>query len=131
MRFLLDTHVWIWTVAEPERLSRRCRSALQRAGAELWLSPVSLWESLLLFEKGKIRGKADGRAWIEAALAETPMRDAPLTREVAIASRGVALPHEDPADRFLAATAAVHELVLVTADEKLLGGHGYRTLRAD
>ncbi len=131
MKFLLDTHVWIWSVTEPERLSRRARTALTRANVELWLSPVSLWEVLLLAERGRITLQGGGRAWIDAALARTPFRDAPLTREVAIVSRTLALPHEDPADRFLAATAAVHDLVLVTADEKLLGAKGFRTLKAD
>ena len=56
------------------------------------------------------------------------MQDAPLTREVAIRSRSVRIDHEDPADRFLAATADVYELPLVTGDERLLRGKGYRTL---
>jgi PIN domain nuclease of toxin-antitoxin system len=56
------------------------------------------------------------------------MLDAPLNREVAILSRFIALDHEDPADRFLAATAALYELTLITADERLLSGSGYSTL---
>jgi PIN domain nuclease of toxin-antitoxin system len=56
------------------------------------------------------------------------MHEAPLNREVAIRSRSVRLDHEDPADRFLAATADVYELILVTADEHLLRGKGFRTL---
>ena len=56
------------------------------------------------------------------------MHDAPLNREVAVHSRSVRLAHEDPADRFLAATADVYELALVTADERLLRGQGFRTL---
>jgi PIN domain nuclease of toxin-antitoxin system len=56
------------------------------------------------------------------------MHDAPLSREVAIRSRTVRLEHEDPADRFLAATADVYGLTLVTADERVLRGRGFRTL---
>jgi PIN domain nuclease of toxin-antitoxin system len=47
---------------------------------------------------------------------------------VALRSRRVRVEHEDPADRFLAATAEVYELTLVTADERLLRGKGFRTL---
>jgi PIN domain nuclease of toxin-antitoxin system len=55
----------------------------------------------------------------------------PLDHEVAIQSRHLRLAHEDPADRFLAATARVHELTLVTADHRLLRRpDGYRVLRA-
>jgi PIN domain nuclease of toxin-antitoxin system len=51
-----------------------------------------------------------------------------LTRQVAIESRLVRLSHDDPADRFIAATAIVHDLVLVTADERLLEAPDLRTL---
>jgi PIN domain nuclease of toxin-antitoxin system len=57
-----------------------------------------------------------------------PFREAPLTHEVALASDAVALPHRDPADTFLAATAKVYDLTLVTADENLLRGKGYPVL---
>jgi hypothetical protein len=56
------------------------------------------------------------------------MHEAALTRDVALRSRRVRIEHEDPADRFLAATAEVYELTLVTADERLLRGKGFRTL---
>ena len=56
------------------------------------------------------------------------MHEAPLSREVATRRRSVRVEHEDPADRFLAATADVYELILVTADEHLLRGKGFRTL---
>ncbi len=57
-----------------------------------------------------------------------PVRDATLTREVALASRSLSLPHEDPADRFIAASAIVYELTLVTSDQRLLDSDQYPTL---
>ena len=54
------------------------------------------------------------------ALSATPARETPLTYEVALASRTIALPHQDPADRFIAATAKVLGLTLVTSDARLL-----------
>jgi len=104
--------------------------ALSDKSNELWLSPISVWEFLLLAERGRIR-LGDGmspRSWLEASQLAAPMHDAPLTRAVAIQSRSVGLAHEDPADRFIAATAAVYDLTLVTADTRLLRGHDYRTL---
>ena len=130
MNLLLDTHVWLWSHADPERLTRRVAAALAHESNRLWLSPISIWEFLLLAERGRVRVK-DGTApaeWVEAALARAPIHEAPLNREVAIRSRSVRLEHEDPADRFLAATADVYELTLVTADERLLRGKGFRTL---
>ena len=76
----------------------------------------------------RVRGGTPPADWVEAALSRAPMHDAPLTREVAVRSRTVRLDHEDPADRFLAATADVYEVTLVTADDRLLRGKGFRTL---
>lgn len=130
MNLLLDTHIWLWSHAEPERLTKRVAAALADDGNQLWLSPISIWEFLLLAERGRVRVR-DGNAppgWVEAALSRVPMHDAPLSREVAIRSRSVRLEHEDPADRFLAATADVYELTLVSADDRVLRGKGFRTL---
>ena len=129
MNLLLDTHVWIWSHVEPERLPKRVTKALTETANQLWLSPISVWELLLLAERGRLdlRG-LDPRDWAEAALLRAPMREATVTNAVALRSRSVRLEHEDPADRFLAATADVYELTLVTADERLLRGKGYRTL---
>jgi PIN domain nuclease of toxin-antitoxin system len=56
------------------------------------------------------------------------MREAPLTHEIALASEELSLPHGDPVDRFLAATAQVLGLTLVTADSRLLGLGNISTL---
>lgn len=130
MNLLLDTHVWLWSHLEPERLGKRAREALTDASSRLWLSPISVWEFLLLVERGRLKLARPQKAedWIDAAFSRAPMVDAPLTREVALRSRSLRLAHEDPADRFLAATADVYELTLVTSDERLLRGKGYRTL---
>ncbi len=128
MRLLLDTHIWLWSHLEPERLSRQVTKALLAPDAELWLSPISVWEFLLLAEKGRVVVRGKPRDWVEAALAKAPMQDARLNLEVALHSRTIQTEHDDPADRFLAATAAVYDLTLVTEDHRLLRGKGFRTL---
>ena len=130
MRLLLDTHIWLWYLLEPRRLSAGVIESMDAADSELWLSPVSIWELLLLAERGRFTtpGAGGARKWIDQALTELPLRDAPLTREVALRGQMIRIEHRDPADRFLAATAAAYDLVLVTSDEPLLRGEGYRTL---
>jgi PIN domain nuclease of toxin-antitoxin system len=61
-------------------------------------------------------------------LRTVPMQEAPLTHEVALASRRLKLKHQDPADRFLAATAVGYDLTLVTADRHLLRSQEFATL---
>ena len=73
----------------------------------------------MLVEKGRIAVNASVEAWIDEAMERMPTRQAPITHEIALASRTVDLPHQDPADRFLAATAKVMDLTLVTADGHL------------
>jgi PIN domain nuclease of toxin-antitoxin system len=72
----------------------------------------------LLAEKKRLRIKSDPYAWVERTL--DGLREAPLNKHVAMESRRLNLPHKDPADRFIAATALVYDLILVTADQKLL-----------
>jgi len=118
LNLLLDTHIWIWSKLQPDRLGKRVRLVLSETGNELWLSPVSVWEALTLMQKGRIQVQ-DPFAWVDRAAEQ--MQEAPLTRQ--IVSMGMAMPflHADPADRFLAATAKVLKLTLVTADRNLLG----------
>jgi PIN domain nuclease of toxin-antitoxin system len=124
LRLLLDTHIFLWALLEPERLGAAVAAVLTDAGNQLWLSPVSIWEVLVLADKGRVLLEPDPIAWVRRALRAAPLREAPLTHEVAIRSRQVELPHADPADRFLVATAQVYELTLVTADRRLLGLRG-------
>ena len=121
MRLLLDTHIWQWSLASPGKLGRKLRAALARRGTQLWLSPVSVWELLVLAERGRIRLGSEPRQWISDALGSTPASEAPLTYQVAVRSRDVLMGHDDPADRFLVATALVYDLTLATADEYLIG----------
>jgi PIN domain nuclease of toxin-antitoxin system len=118
VKLLLDTHILIWSRLSPEQLSDAASEALQDEDNELWYSPISVWEILLLAEKKRLRIKSDPYAWVERTL--DGLREAPLNKHVAMESRRLNLPHKDPADRFIAATALVYDLILVTADQKLL-----------
>ena len=128
MRLLLDTHIWIWSLLDPKKLSRRVRSALESPDNELWLSPVSTWELLILIEKDRVVVDGDPVPWVNEVSKAVTFREASLTHEVVVESRVVDLPHQDPADRFLAATARVYDLTLVTADDRLLASRRIATL---
>ncbi len=120
VKLLLDTHVWIWSLLDPSHLGAHAAAALADAATEKWLSPISVWETLLLVERGRLALSTDGATWVRKHLFGTPVRQAPFDHEVVIVSRNLELPHHDPADRFIAATARVHDMTLVTADARLL-----------
>lgn len=125
MKLLLDTHIWIWLLHSPERLGSRTHQELGNEANELWVSPVSTWEALLLHRKKRVELSADFLAWLKQS---TPgFYQAPFTHEIVLAAERLDL-HADPADRFLAATAQVLDLTLVTADRRLLGLGYVRTM---
>ena len=128
MKLLLDTHIWLWGLLEPERLAPKVRRALQAQANELWLSPISVWEALVLVERGRLTVTRPAAEWVEQMVQALPRREAPLTHEIALVSRQMALSHQDPADRFIAATARVMGLTLVTADQRLLHSKEYAVL---
>jgi len=128
VRLLLDTHIWLWTLLQPDKLGARVRDELSSPGNERWLSPISVWELLILEKRGRIALGLNVGDWVARALEAASLKEAPLTTEVVFATREIQLPHRDPADSLLAATAKVFDLTLVTADARLLGVEGVSTL---
>lgn len=125
--FLLDTHVWFWYLIGSDRLPERFRQLIDSTPEACWLSPISCWELGVLAERGRVRIDVPYRDWVSQAHEHLPVREAPLNLKIALTALEVDLPHRDPADRFLAATAQVFELALVTVDERLLRAEGVRT----
>jgi len=119
LKLLLDTHIWLWSLREPGRLAKRVQVTLADDANELWLSPISTWEALTLHRKNRIHLHVDPALWLARSTAQ--LREAPLTHEIVLAAHQLQLPHADPADHFLAATAKVLGLTLVTSDQNLLG----------
>jgi PIN domain nuclease of toxin-antitoxin system len=128
MKLLLDTHIWIWALHSPEKLGRKVQRELQRQRNELYLSPVSIWEAHHLVERKRVRIKQAFPQWLDDVMAKVPLREAPFTFAVAAAASRIELPQSDLGDVFLAATALVYDLTLVTADSQLLDCSWLKTL---
>ena len=128
LNLLLDTHIFLWALLEPSRLSSQVRIELENPSNSLWLSPLTTWEVFVLSDKRKITLTPNPLDWIQDAYKRIPCHEAPLNHEVAIRSRQLILPHQDPVDRFLGATAQVYDLTLITADKCLLQSHEFATL---
>ncbi len=54
MKLLLDTHIWLWYLLGDQRLSQPLQTAIADPNTEIWLSPISIWETLILAEKRRI-----------------------------------------------------------------------------
>jgi PIN domain nuclease of toxin-antitoxin system len=117
---LLDTCALIFDALQPHRLTARARSAIDRADASgrLALSDISLWETAMLAERGRLEIDTAAEDFLRLALAARGIRV--LSISVEIAARSTALEmHKDPADRIIAATAIEHRARLVTSDEQM------------
>lgn len=119
-RALLDTHIWLWYLLGDRRISVRQKQTIEDEAVELWLSPVSVWEAQLLLERGRLPVVEPASRWVEKALALLPVREAKLDFSIALRSRRINVAHEDPADRFIVATALELRAVLLTSDRRLL-----------
>ncbi len=82
----------------------------------------------MLTERNRVSLNVDVEEWVAKAMEAVPLQEAPITHEVALETQHVGLAHRDPADRFLAATATVFDLTLVTADSRMIGVKGLPTL---
>jgi PIN domain nuclease of toxin-antitoxin system len=129
VNLLLDTHVWLWRLLEPERLSPRATAVLSAPEHAPYLSPISVWETLVFARRGRLALEPGARDWVRQALRRSPVTIAPVTHDVAIRSEALdGFTSPDPADRFLVATAIEQELVLMTADEAMQRYQGVETL---
>ena len=119
---MLDTHAWVWWVSKPEKLSRKQRSAIDRArrrgGDTLLLSVISGWEVALLVQGGRLRLPVQLEAWLEQAMSIPGLEIAPLTVPIiAGAARLTGL--RDPADMLIVATALRYGAPLLTNDGRI------------
>ncbi len=120
---LLDTHVWLWYVeGMPDLLSTAVLDAVEaaRMNRRLYVSTISVWEIGMQVAKGRISLSVPVDDWVFQASTQSGTHLQPLDAQSALEStRLPGNPHNDPADRFLMATARVHGLRLVTADGKI------------
>ncbi len=120
MRLLLDTHAWLWRLLDPARLSEAAERAIADRESALFLSPISPWEALVLARKGRVDLKPSPSEWVLDALRRSAPAAVPLSHGIALRSEALeGFASQDPADRFLVATALEHDLTLVTADSAM------------
>ena len=119
---VLDTHVLLWWVSNPEQLSKKARSTIERTISEgsIYISSISAWEIAMLVERKRLALTMDVKDWITRCEAIPYIKFVPVTNGIAI--KAVQLTgdiHNDPADRIIVATALSMGVTLVTMDQKL------------
>ncbi|MEB3348561.1 MAG: type II toxin-antitoxin system VapC family toxin [Cyanobacteriota bacterium] len=116
LKLLLDTHVLLWALLEPQKLSPALRNALEDSDTTLLVSAASAWEIATKWRLGKLQ---QARSVVEnytMDLHRLAAVDLPITADVARQAGLWDVPHRDPFDRLLAAQALADELVLASTD---------------
>lgn len=119
MRFLLDTHVWLWLQTSPDRIPQNMLGQLTLADA-LYLSAASTWEIAIKHRLGKLPLPEPPPTYVPERMTRSGTE--PLAVEVhhTLAAGQLPFHHRDPFDRLLVAQSRMLGLPLVTMDEQLL-----------
>ncbi len=123
MKYLLDTHTWIWWHMHPENLSHKVMTLIGDTSKydELLLSAISPWEFSKLLEKGRIGISCDPEDWIKEALHLPKLRLVHLSPVLAYRSTILPQPfHDDPADQIIVASARAENATILTKDKNIL-----------
>lgn len=118
---VLDTHVFLWYALDDARLPAATRDQMSRDPEAVFLPTICLWEMMVLAERGRVSlpGRRRPDVVFRDLLKQSGFSEAPLTTEIALLSRTLAFEHEDPADRFIAATAKHLGFPLATSNRNL------------
>lgn len=119
---LLDTHVWWWSVNEPENLSDTALNTIKETKTDQRaIASISIWEFAMMAARRKIELQITPAEWLSYAVEKTGIRVMELSPNIAI--EACSLPgnfHKDPADRIIVATARVNNMALITKDTKII-----------
>jgi PIN domain nuclease of toxin-antitoxin system len=116
MRFLLDTHVFLWFISADARLPATWRDAIQDTGNEVFLSVVSIWEAMVKYALGKLPLPHPPELYLPTQRVQHQITSLPLDEASVCHLATLPLVHRDPFDRMLVCQAIEHALTLVTVD---------------
>ncbi len=119
MRLLLDTHVFLWSAANPEKLSTDARAAIEDAANEVFVSAAVAWEIAIKYP-GDLDLPSHPSSYVPARVASLGFKPLPISHAHALAVSDLPAHHKDPFDRIMIAQALVEGFTLVTADAESL-----------
>jgi PIN domain nuclease of toxin-antitoxin system len=118
VKYLLDTHAWIWAANGDRRLrGRKARAIASASREDLGLLDISLWEAGRVHRSGELTS-GDPMEWFERALASVTLVS--LAPDIVLAEQALAWTHRDPVDRLVVAAGIVRGLPVITVDRAIL-----------
>jgi len=120
MKILLDTHVWLWSISQPDRLGPGANQLLASLSTQVYLSAVSSWEITIKWRLGKLKLPGRPDALVQDSLTTNNFLSLDISHRHSCAVGDLPAHHGDPFDRLLVAQAVTEKLVFLTADKPLL-----------
>ena len=120
VRYLLDTHAFLWMAADPDQLSRRVRKIVRNKNNRLYLSAASGWEIALLEKLNRIKLPDEPQRFIPEAIQRLSVLPIPIGFSTAITAAMLPLIHRDPFDRIIIAEAEKEKMIVITKDKKFV-----------
>ncbi|HSM33999.1 MAG TPA: type II toxin-antitoxin system VapC family toxin [Anaerolineae bacterium] len=130
MTYLLDTHVWLWMLADPERIRSDLGSELRDGKTRLLLSAASSWEIAIKWAMGRLALPEPPATYVPSRMQRTNVEPLAVTHSHALQVAALARHHRDPFDRLLVAQAQLEGVPLVTAD-RAFDAFDVEVIRAD
>ena len=119
MRILLDTHTFLWGIAEPTRLSPKARKIMEDGDNEILVSAASAWEIAIKTQLGKLRLPVSPELFISEQLLKHSFNSLPVSFSHALHVYVLPLLHRDPFDRLLISQSVLEQLPILTADKTI------------
>jgi PIN domain nuclease of toxin-antitoxin system len=117
MRLLLDTHVFLWYITGDNRLGGSIRDAISDPKNDVYLSVISVWESIIKHQIGKLQLPQPPEEYLPAQRARHLVSSLELDEASVANLARLPLIHRDPFDRMLVCQAIQHDLTIVTVDD--------------
>ncbi len=127
MKILLDTHAFLWWIADDQRLSQVARDAIANPDSEIFVSAASAWEIAIKAGIGRMTLPESARRFVPKHLERNGFVSLPIELEHALTVEELPLYHKDPFDRLLVAQSQAERLTIVT-DDPLIQRYNVQTL---
>ena len=116
MNYLIDTHVFLWWMASPEKLSEKVLTYLNNNDNNIYLSPASSWEIMIKFQLKKLELHTSPEKYIPSRMSIYNIKELPITHAHTLYIDKLPLIHRDPFDRIILSQSKVEKIPLITKD---------------
>lgn len=119
MKYLLDTHCFLWWFTEPERLGANASEAIRNRKNQLYFSAASSWEIAIKYRLGKLPLPMKPNEYVISRMNSCGFSHLSINHQHALLAGSLPLHHHDPFDRILIAQAVCENMTLITVDKKI------------